>query len=760
MAHSMGATGWAYASGIRVTPGGSAFTLTGVFLDRITPRLLNVAATARATAAAINGINPTLRGQVQTLQMQATAVKNLGNQYKYTTLRVRAYEAELAKARIRARALYPLHGASGMSRKKRAEMKAGRVSYLLPYQKNLDEERQTLSSLKDQLLTSGARLRVEQMITTEKIKQTALAKESMRAAFGDVRLGGVAKKGLRYGALAGIGGLALAGLGLVPLAGIQMEYGAAQAQVRAIGQLSMKEMGRVSEFVLNKTKELAVTAEDAMGGLLTLVRAGIRATSEMEMLADPAMKLSVVNAIELDEAMRSLLVTQNAFNLSRESGNEIAANMQILINRSLMDFSDYVDGMKYAIAWSNKLGLTYQETSAAIATMTDAGIRAGIAGRGMRRMFSKFADDLEIITQRLERSGSGLSVFTEDGKLNLSDMLHALGDTGDTVADLEFALDTFGLRGSTAFLTLAQHADAFDEHVAAQTGDINELNSAVEVAQDSLQAQWTLLKNELKAIMLDERLVQPMKKLVKYMREQGGLQDLTKGLAELMLTFIDFWKEGGFESLVNGAKLFLGVLKGIMPIMLAIGRVLLWIAEHEAALFSALLLNRLFKAGSLINRMVTAMMTYVALNAVAAGKTLSPMAMKGMAPFVNPMYLMMGSGKGVMSGGLGRVGGAVTSGGYHLGFGRNVQNLGRAGGGIAASSVAGIIGIAAMAAIMGGMYLYGKRQDKTAATAAAFNSRYGLNTVNINGPIYGFNDFDRAVQESNQYSYEQANRYG
>jgi hypothetical protein len=294
--------------------------------------------------------------------------------------------------------------------------------------------------------------------------------------------------------------------------------------------------------------------------------------------------------------------------------------------------------------------------------------------------------------------------------------------------------------------------------VQSQTGDINVLNSAVEVAQDSLQAQWTLLKNELKAIMLDDKLVKPMKDLVRYMKEHGGIQDLTDALADLMLTFIKFWKEGGFNMLINGAKTFMGILKGVMPIMLALGKVLLFIAENEGRLFSTILIMRLLKAGTLLNRLVTSLMTYIVLQRMAAGGAMGPGGSWLATRFVDPTYLLLASGKGVMSGGVGRLGGQTALTDWGLSGTKKIPKVGAgllSGG--ALGGVLGLVGLAAGIGIMAYMASKSARDMRDAGYAANLAARN--NTVNINGDIYGFDNFDAAVQSSNRYTYTESRRY-
>lgn len=764
MTHSLGgsspgATGVAYASGVRVAPGGSAFTLTGIFIDRITPRLLRVAAMAKMTTASINSVAPAMRAQISILQMQATRVGEVATRYKLLTRRVKEYQLQLDAARARMDTRYPLRYAGGtkVKGKERGRRIGLREAYLGPYKSRLVTATALAGVEKGILLNEGMLLRVEKAITKEKWKQVALGKEALRAGFADISGRRAGLKGLKYGAVAGMVGIAAAGLGVIALSAMQMEYTKTAAQVRAIGQLSLTEIGRLSDFILEKTKVLAIAAEKSMTGMLTLVRAGLRESAEMEGLMVPGMKLAIVNTIELQDALRNILVVQNAFNLSRDTGNEIAANQQILINQSLMDFSDYVDGMKYAIAWSNKLGLTYQQTAAAIATMTDAGIRAGIGGRGMRRMFSKFAQDLEIIEDRLKRGGSNLTVFTEDGVLDLSALLHELGESGDVVEDLEFALSTFGLRGSTAFLTLAQHADEFDEHVLAQTGDINVLDKAVKDAQESMAGQWQLMKNELKAVMLNERLVEPMKELVKHMKEEGGITKLAESLGDMFEMFIDFWKEGAFEMLINAATTFMNIMKGLMPILLPLGKALMYISESAWRLFPLILISRIVKTGTAINRLVTSLLTYRALSMMSAGQAMRYPFMY--SRFIDPTYMMMamGRGPGAAGGMMGRTerySVAPKTPGKTSFLSR--FRRGGAIGGAGAMGLAGIGGIISLAAIggIGAYMLYKAGEAKTEERAEKARRENAVN-INFSGAnIYGFNDLDKAIQESLTRSYD------
>jgi len=95
MAHSLGGTtpgivGGMYASGVRGLPGGASFTLTGIFIDRITPRLMAVSGAARMAARGMNAMSPELN-QIQMNINQLT--RQLGQQEAMLA----KYEQQLVK---------------------------------------------------------------------------------------------------------------------------------------------------------------------------------------------------------------------------------------------------------------------------------------------------------------------------------------------------------------------------------------------------------------------------------------------------------------------------------------------------------------------------------------------------------------------------------------------------------------------------------------------------------------------------------------
>ena len=774
MAHSLGTTGAAYASGVRVLPGGSAFTLTGVFVDRITPHLARMSAMARASATQINMMGGRLTPLIRQHHKMAEAV----------SLQARSLEA----ARLQANRLLTAHSYMyGQIIANTNVSKAERREIIKKYTAQYKAAQTNVKLMEEELMWRRANLMaIEQEIGAT----TALGRARASIAYytgGAVGVRSMARTGLSLAGGATLGVFGGYGLPMILGGGAASEYTAATAQVAAIGRFNAAQRSRLSEYIQGLGPQLAMPQESMMAGSLTLVRAGLRDVNEIQRMLVPGIELAITNAIELEDALRNILVVQNAFNLSRDTGNEIAANQQILINQSLMDFSDYVDGMKYSIAWADKLGLSYQQTSAAIATMTDAGIRAGIGGRGMRRMFSKFADDLEIIQQKLERGGSSLEVFSEDGTLNLSALLHELGSMGTEVEQLEFALDRFGLRGSTAFLTLAAHADHFDEMVNIQTGDYGVLQSAAETAMESIQAQMQLLKNSIKNVFLDEKFTGPLTEMVRDLIDSGKLDKLIKKLREFFLDAINFMtKEGGLEILVDLAVTWMGVMVKLARVLQPVAKAISSIAGHWQLIFGLMILRRMQKATSLMHQLAAAILSVrlaqtggtlgrggmIAANLFGLGNRADGGAM-AIPPFARSGAGMFGASvaaRGGMMAGVGGMGMAVPLIGLAIAAGVGAYYYGkhqkeerekdmkdlleeyerqhRNPSGYATGSHGMPVGMSGWT-----------RVERDEVILPGWQGRMGRGgDIIINGDVYGYDDFVKKVQEANTKAYNEARR--
>jgi len=592
--------------------------------------------------------------------------------------------------------------------------------------------------LQDMNLQQQQRLFTEQKLTAVLAEQFALYGGMRTMVFGGAKLG--AGLGIAAGAISGISAI-VAG-------GTMKDFEQSLARIGAIGQFSQQEKWGLGKYTTGLSQQYALSPEQMLGGSLVGVKAGYRDIAELQGMLVPSMQLAIVNGEELDNVMEQLIMTMNAFHIETSQANSVIANQQALINNSLLQFGDYTDGMKYAAAWANKLGLSYQEVGSMIATMTDAGVRAGISGRSLRRMYSKFAADMDVIAEKLAKGGSELEVFTEDGVLNIRELIDFLGNGVDNVEDMQFALERFGLRGAQSFLLLAQNMDKYDHLLGIQTGNTEELAKMAEEAQNTISGQWQLLKNMLREPLLSQELINQMKDLMIYMREEGGMKDLANVFADIVRSSIAWLKSGAFKDMVDLLRNLAKIFRDMQPTLLFFTNIMMKIGKLW---YVVLPLARMMKANTMLNMLAKSMMIFYAAQRGGYGRFSGGMG--GMLGI--PNLPARGAG-GAAAANAALNGRGLTTGAV---VGSSALRTGVAGAGMGA--VGGLalgagIGIGALALYL----LWKKGQDEEAANMRDLvtNASQGAtNEFNFYGDTYGGDEIEAKMNSvsTDLFSYQE-----
>lgn len=207
------------------------------------------------------------------------------------------------------------------------------------------------------------------------------------------------------------------------------------------------------ERLENLAKELGATtafsasqAADAMGNLAT---AGFTVEEIYDALPG-VLELAAASGLDLGEASDIAAKALRGFGL--EAGevtrvNDVMARVSSLSNQNVRQLGE---AFTYVAPIANGLGFEFEETSAAIGLISDAGIQASSAGTGLRAVLTQLiteADDLGITT----RDAAG-------NVLPLADILAQLEERGYTA---EEAMLQFGETGGPALTALlARGTDA------------------------------------------------------------------------------------------------------------------------------------------------------------------------------------------------------------------------------------------------------------------------------------------------------------
>jgi len=128
-----------------------------------------------------------------------------------------------------------------------------------------------------------------------------------------------------------------------------------------------------------------------------------------------------------------------------------------------VEMDELNDGLKYSIATANAVGVSFTTLSAALATLNDHLIKAGIAGRSLQAMLSRIARTPKEFAEAFEVA------FDPEKPLDLVDVMRQvnknLGDGTLSVSKIGTAFERMGLRGAKTFITLAQNVEEFEDNI-------------------------------------------------------------------------------------------------------------------------------------------------------------------------------------------------------------------------------------------------------------------------------------------------------
>ena len=235
------------------------------------------------------------------------------------------------------------------------------------------------------------------------------------------------------------------------------------------------EAARLREEFLEVAKrqtDLGYTAGEAAQALESLVKAGLEGEQAVKALR-AALEMARIEGISTEQAANLLVATLNQFGMSAEDAGRA---LDVLINASMLGIdaaSDFATGLSYVGTIAHQMGLSLEETTAALVAMNNAGLAAESAGRYLAAM----------LTDMINKSDKlGFSIYDADGKMrSLNEIIQLLRihlESFGTQAERDaYLTEIFGSQGRRAAAVLLQMSGEFADLTAAmaQEGSANQM---------------------------------------------------------------------------------------------------------------------------------------------------------------------------------------------------------------------------------------------------------------------------------------------
>lgn len=275
------------------------------------------------------------------------------------------------------------------------------------------------------------------------------------------------------------------------------EYSYAMSAAAAVTKATAAEMVQLERV----TRELGATtmfsASQAAEGAKFLGMAGFTTT---QIIAALPATLDLAAAASLDMG-RAADITSNimsGFGLAASEAGRAADVLAAISSSANTDVSGMGQAMKFVGPVAKSLGISMEETAAAIGVLANNGLQGGIAGRQLRTSLASLVKPSKDAQKTLAEMG--LSLNQVNPQMNsLQDVVKALAGASMTA---EQAFRIFGNEGATAMLALTASVPDLEKLTVATKNASGEAERMAKIMRDNLRGDFEILKSAASELAL------------------------------------------------------------------------------------------------------------------------------------------------------------------------------------------------------------------------------------------------------------------
>lgn len=374
------------------------------------------------------------------------------------------------------------------------------------------------------------------------------------------KLGSAATKGLAAAgtALAGVSGYALK---------VGSDFEAAMSRVAGISGATGKDLERLEETAKELGSTTKFSATEAAEAMENLASAGFT-TNEIIDATPGLMDLAAAAGEDLASSADIAASTLRGFGLEASEAGHVADVLAENANRTNAAVADTGEAMKYIAPVAKAMGISMEETAAAIGLLSNAGIKGSQAGttlRGALTRLVKPTEDMEGVMEEL-----GITFFDNEGKMkSLTEIIEILQDSTQDLTDEQKnnALATlFGQEALSGMLALINEGpDALDELTTAYETCDGSAAKTAKTMNDNLKGSLDELESAMEGagITAYKKFEKPIRKAIQGATEE--ISDLDKAMSSGKLSdSMDTVAEG----LGAVAETALGLATDAIPVLI------------------------------------------------------------------------------------------------------------------------------------------------------------------------------------------------
>lgn len=277
---------------------------------------------------------------------------------------------------------------------------------------------------------------------------------------------------------------------------ISARYEDALAKTQAIAGSTAGTLRDLANSVYEVGSNSRYTNDELIETTTILAQAGYSA-KEIETLLGTVSRLASATGTDTKTSVDLLTSSMSLWNTQTSDAAKMADVLTVAVNKTKAEINSIQRGLQYAGAAASQMGMSFEETVAAMSAVTNAGLKTrSIMGTGLRALLTELSNPAKKFQTELAHVGltmDDVNVRT----LGLRKVMDNLQKAGFGAENAFRGLDR---QAASFYLALKSQSDLFNR----LPEDMKARGAAAEAEEkrmDTLLAQWTRMKNLLSELV-------------------------------------------------------------------------------------------------------------------------------------------------------------------------------------------------------------------------------------------------------------------
>ncbi len=308
------------------------------------------------------------------------------------------------------------------------------------------------------------------------------------------------------------------------------EFEAKMSKVQAIAGATKEELEKLTETAIELGSKTSFSSSQVAEGMENLASAGFT-TNEIIKSMPGLLDLAASSGTDLALSAEITASAIRGFGLEANTSAHIADVFAEAAARTNAQTEDMGEAMKYVAPVAKTVGLSIEETAAAIGIMSDAGVKGSQAGTTLRGGLTRIVNPTKVVKEAMEELG--VEFYNSNGKMkSLTEIIQTLQEHTKGLTDEtknQALAQIFGTEALSGMLALVNRGSS---ELESMTKSFKECDgAAAEMAETMLDNTAGSLESlsgsfESAGIAIQKALSPQIRDLAKWI--QGLVDDFTE----------------------------------------------------------------------------------------------------------------------------------------------------------------------------------------------------------------------------------------